>query len=529
MFVYSEQPQHFLVLHLGKLPVPRPDGVEGLGGRERNEFVGALTQHFCGIGWADREGNDNAVNFGIPQILYCSKERNTRRCAIVDEEDGSAPERRAGGDEVGLAAALELRCLLLDYRLHVLPCHPGTLHHAIIEVCGASLSYCAEAVLAMPRVSELADDVRVERELQCIGDGPPDHDTSAHHREDDGARFPLVRLEHSSKLAAGDAAVGEGEGDAGHRRSAITVGELLGEGKRWEPKSGVPRPIFRYSSIVRIASLSPAATEILFGLGVGQGQGQGKNAHHVVCVDQFSNFPEEAKAIPHVRDMVKVDPEELRRFEPELVLLTTSIQARLAETLRGAGFSVVYDDPRTVEQIYAWIRSLGALLGREREAEAIVLSMQRGFNDVKRKAALLPRRPQVYIEEWPALPNRSGGHDSPYASGNWVPEITHIAGGVQLPFPPEAEGRDAPEARLSWPVTFAEVQKWNPELIVISWCGAGALASKEVLLKRLGWGSLPAVARGHVRVMDDSLLNRPGPRLVEGAQRLYGWVFEILH
>ena len=78
-------------------------------------------------------------------------------------------------------------------------------------------------------------------------------------------------------------------------------------------------------------------------------------------------------------------------------------------------------------------------------------------------------------------------------------------------------------------MTLQEVTKFDPDLIVISWCGAGSLAEKKLLLEREGWGELRAIKQGSVRVIDDSLLNRPGPRLVEGCQRLYGWGFEMLH
>lgn len=105
-------------------------------------------------------------------------------------------------------------------------------------------------------------------------------------------------------------------------------------------------------------------------------------------------------------------------------------------------------------------------------------------------------------------------------SGNWVPEIIRIAGGQSFPIK---------DGELSHEVTLDQVAAFNPDLIVISWCGAGNLADKEILLKREGWGNLRAVQSGHVRVIDDSLLNRPGPRLVEGAQRIYGWLFEQLH
>lgn len=73
---------------------------------------------------------------------------------------------------------------------------------------------------------------------------------------------------------------------------------------------------------MRIASLFPAVTEIFFAIGAGK---------QIVCTDQFSNFPEEANAIPHVRDMVKIDPEDIRSFQPEAVFLGTSIKTKLAE------------------------------------------------------------------------------------------------------------------------------------------------------------------------------------------------------
>jgi iron complex transport system substrate-binding protein len=55
------------------------------------------------------------------------------------------------------------------------------------------------------------------------------------------------------------------------------------------------------------------------------------------------------------------------------------------------------------------------------------------------------------------------------------------------------------------------------------------VAKKELLTERLGWNELRAVKQNHVFVIDDSLLNRPGPRLTEGAKRLFGWCFQVLH
>lgn len=249
---------------------------------------------------------------------------------------------------------------------------------------------------------------------------------------------------------------------------------------------------------MRIASLSPAITEILFAFDM---------QDDIACTDQFSDFPAEAKDIPHVKDHINIDPRELYTHEVDLVFTATVIQEKLAEQLKGADFSVSHHDPRTINQVYEMIRNIGMMLQVEQKAEDLVLRMQQGFNDVKRKASLLPRKQRVYIEEW---------HQPPFASGNWVPEIAHIAGLQQFP---------VPAGELSPEVTLEQVQAFNPEMVVMSWCGAGMTADKEVFTSREGWEGLTDT----IRIIDDSLLNRPGPRLVDGARYLYGWAFENLH
>ncbi len=253
---------------------------------------------------------------------------------------------------------------------------------------------------------------------------------------------------------------------------------------------------------MRIASLSPAATEILFALGV---------SADIVCTDQFSNFPEEAKKIPHVKDHVKVNLDDLKEFKVDLVFTGTVIQEKLAHLLREKEFTVIHQDPRTINAVYESIRELGIIFKKEAVAAQLILSMQQGFNDVKKKAAMMPKRLKLYIEEW---------HQPPMVSGNWVPEVARFAGGDQFPIK---------AGELSREVTLEEVIKHDPDLIVISWCGAGSLSDPKLLTGRPGWAALRAVEAGNVRVIDDAYLNRPGPRLVEGARRLYGWMFEMLH
>lgn len=253
---------------------------------------------------------------------------------------------------------------------------------------------------------------------------------------------------------------------------------------------------------MRVASLSPAVTEILFGL---------EQQKKIVCTDKFSDWPEGARSLPHLPEHQKIDSEALRAFEPQFVFTQTLVQKKLAEKLKADGFGVIHQDPRSVADIYSAIREIGTFLDCGARAEAQIAVMQQGFNDTKRKAGLFQRKPKVYVEEW---------HHPPMVSGNWVPEIVRIAGGIPFPLGAGEASRE---------VSLAEITAFDPDLIVLSICGAGSAASKDLLTSRAGWENLRAVRENHLFVIDDSLLNRPGPRLTEGAKRIFGWCFQVMH
>ncbi len=253
---------------------------------------------------------------------------------------------------------------------------------------------------------------------------------------------------------------------------------------------------------MRIASLSPAVTEILFALGV---------ADQLVCVDQFSDFPEEARDLPRLMGHQRVDLERLRAHKPDVVFTSTVVQAVLAAQLATEGFSVVHRDPRRLSDVHATIRELGTFVDRSAEAHALSERMRLDLAATEKLGKLLPPRMRIYIEEW---------HAPPMASGNWVPELAKAAGGEAFPIP---------AGELSRAVTLDEVTRFDPDVIVISWCGAGRLADKALLTGRPGWEALRAVRENSVFVVDDSLLNRPGPRVIEGAKRLYGLLFQRMH
>ncbi len=253
---------------------------------------------------------------------------------------------------------------------------------------------------------------------------------------------------------------------------------------------------------MRIASLSPAITEILFALGLEK---------HIVCTDKFSDFPEAAKDLPHLKDHQKLSVAELDEFKPEIVFTETLVQEKLSKILEDPAWKVIHLDPRNMFEIYDSIRTIGLLFEASAKATALIEKMRQELNDTKKKANLLPKKLKVYIEEW---------HNPPMVSGNWVPELVKLAGGIPLPLKDREASRE---------VTLAEIQAFDPDLIVLSICGAGNFAEKSLITSRPGWNELRAATSNSVKVIDDSLLNRPGPRLTEGSKRLYGWIFENLH
>lgn len=253
---------------------------------------------------------------------------------------------------------------------------------------------------------------------------------------------------------------------------------------------------------MRIVSLSPAATEIVFAAGKGK---------DIVAVDQFSNFPEECKKIPHLADHQRVSIADIRAQKPDLVLTGTVIQERLAAELKEAGLPVFHQDPRTLEAVLQSMVDLGVVIGAEEQAAVLAARIREDFQQVRTKAKLLPRKARVYCEEW---------HLPPMVSGNWVPDVLAAAG---------AQGFPIQSGQLSREVTLKEVQTFDPDVMVISWCGAGRLADKNIVLEREGWNALRAVQKKNVFVVDDSLLNRPGPRLAEGARQVFAFAFQILH
>ena len=235
----------------------------------------------------------------------------------------------------------------------------------------------------------------------------------------------------------------------------------------------------------RIVSLAPSATETLRALG---------------ATDRLVGATHHCDAdAERVGGWLNPDYEAVADRDPDLVLTADDLQADIADELRARDHEVYHATPATLEDVVSSFADLGAAVGLPDEGRALARRAQNRLDRVRRLVADFDA-PVVYCEEW---------SDPPMAAGNWVPEAVEAAGG-RYPFVDPGE--------RSREVSVAEVEAAGPEHVVLHLCGHGDQADPQTIEAR-DW-SLPAIERGNVYVLDDSLLNQPSPKLVEGVETL---------
>ncbi|WP_244931776.1 cobalamin-binding protein [Nocardioides sp. W7] len=279
---------------------------------------------------------------------------------------------------------------------------------------------------------------------------------------------------------------------------------------------------------MRIVSLLPSTTEILFALGAGE---------DVVGVTFECDTPAEARqrqivststipaglspaeideyvgaALATGEDLYHLADGALRDLDPTHVVTQDLCAVCAVEVSAvddalerlGCNASVLTYDPHTVDEVLASIISLGAAIGRTGPADALVASMCARLDAVAARVDGRPR-PRVVVLEWT---------HPPYAPGHWIPEMVQLAGGE-----PVLGTAGAKSVRVDW----SAVHDARPDLVVVAPCGydrAGAQVQADELVAA---GLLPGVP---VHAVDaDGCWARPGPRIVDGVEELAG----VLH
>ncbi len=239
----------------------------------------------------------------------------------------------------------------------------------------------------------------------------------------------------------------------------------------------------RYESIV---SLAPSNTEILYALGA---------EDRIVATTAVCDHPPAAEDKPSVGGWTNPDVDEVARFDPDLVLASDALQDDAVQQCRDADLPVKQFTPTRLHHVLNTIKRIGELVECEPQAAELVDDMNQQIHDLSTTGGA--NEPRIYCEEW---------HEPPMIGGNWIPDMIQLLGGDYLLTPGER----------SRTVDTAEIQRFDPVHIFLHYCGHGDSPSPDHVLKRDGWQDLTAVQNGTVHVLHDSLLNRPGPRLVNG-------------
>ncbi len=279
-------------------------------------------------------------------------------------------------------------------------------------------------------------------------------------------------------------------------------------------------------SFVRIVSLLPSATEIVFALGL----------DHELCGVTFEcNFPAAARGKPVVsgtrlttddasaagdidaavratvaagESIYTLDAARIRALQPDLILAqdlcrvcavpSSAVDDALA--VLGCDATVLSLDPSSLDGVIACVGQVGAVTGRVRQAGTLMDGLRARVADVRALVAGCVR-PRVLALEW---------SDPPFSGGHWVPDMIDAAGGEAV-----LGTAGAPSRALDWD----EIASASADVVVFMPCGydfARAAREGELLSAR------PELrgARELWAVDGDAYFSRPGPRVVDGVEIL---------
>jgi iron complex transport system substrate-binding protein len=286
---------------------------------------------------------------------------------------------------------------------------------------------------------------------------------------------------------------------------------------------------------IRIASLLSSATEMLCGLGL---------ERNLVAISHECDYPASILHLPratrtridpsissqaiddHVRaslaagePLYDVDEELLTQLKPDLIVTQaqcdvcavrlSDVEAVVARMPVGKQPRIMSLNPTSLDDVLHEIEMLGVAAGVPQAAHAYLSQLRARIESVRSSSAALvgeKQRRRVALIEWiePLM-----------LSGNWLPELVEIAGGEHAL---TTAGAHSPY------VAWADVVKYDPEVVIVAPCGFGlprTLEEVSLLTNLPGWHDLHASRAGRVYALDgNAYLNRSGPRLVDSLEIL---------
>jgi iron complex transport system substrate-binding protein len=245
----------------------------------------------------------------------------------------------------------------------------------------------------------------------------------------------------------------------------------------------------------KIVSLTPAATEILFALGAGP---------RVVATTDFDDYPPAAVKLPHVASFTAVDVEKIVGLNADLVIAggNSFNPPEAIARLRSLKIPVLVVYAPDVPGVLKDISLIGAAIGLAAPAAAMTTTMQAGFDAVSAATSGLPK-PRTFYEL-----DTSTGPIYTVADASFTEQMIGLAGGDPI----------TTGSKTDFSIPLEKLIKADPELILLGDAAYGVTADQ--VKARTGWNVMTAVKTGAIRPVNDIVITRPGPRLVEGLREL---------
>ncbi|HHT64265.1 MAG TPA: cobalamin-binding protein [Clostridia bacterium] len=240
----------------------------------------------------------------------------------------------------------------------------------------------------------------------------------------------------------------------------------------------------------KIISISPAITEILFTLGLNE---------EIIGVSNYCDYPEEAQNKDKVGGFEDPNVEVIVAKKPDLVFASAGVQEELIKRLEELNIKVAVLDADNIEQVIENIIITGKITGKATEAEKIAAEMTNKMKEIKTKVKDRPK-PRVFFEVWDD-PLMSAGSDS------FIHSIITDAGGINV-------AADNNERYYTY--SLEKLLEVDPEVYIINTHSH----TPDDIINRNGYDVLSAVKNNKVYTIDDSLISRAGPRVIQGLEEI---------
>jgi len=260
----------------------------------------------------------------------------------------------------------------------------------------------------------------------------------------------------------------------------------------------------------RIATLSPAITETVFALGVGE---------KVVATDNVSNYPSEVSDLPKVFSYTGLFTEKLIIADPDLVIMdkTLDISEEAYDTIKGLGIPVYRIYPMDVEDVLEAIIGIGNITGAKVAALDLVDDLETRMDSISE-----------YVENENSA-DRPGVLLVTYYDGNsdpWVSTDSTMAGGI-IDFT-GGENVIHDGAGMVVQVPVETVVGADPDIIICTQSTVWRTETKDKILNDTRWKDISAVKEGRVYEVDGDLIDRTGPRLIEGMEAIHSHIVQFI-